>query len=107
MPVASAPRHPRRAEKHRIARNSKFIIRRSSSKVIRHIMSCTGVELLPRWWEKLNLPVIIVLCLFAFIYTTTVFGVTIPWLEHSVNGVLNVAVLTACSSLAMFMYLSW
>lgn len=69
-------------------------------------MSCNGVELLPRWWEKINLPVIIVVCLFGFIYTTTVFGVTIPWLENSVNGVLNVAVLTVTTTLAMIMYLS-
>jgi hypothetical protein len=36
---------------------------------------------------------------------SVVFGVTIPWMEHSVPGVLHVAVLTVTAGLGLIMYL--
>lgn len=38
-------------------------------------------------------------------YSAVVFAVVIPWMEHSVPGVLNVAFLTLTAGLGMVMYL--
>mmetsp|Transcript_35749 Transcript_35749/g.87991 ORF Transcript_35749/g.87991 Transcript_35749/m.87991 type:complete len:438 (-) Transcript_35749:78-1391(-) len=56
-------------------------------------------------FAKLSLPVLMVLAVFSFIYVTVVFAVAIPWLEHSVPGVLNVGFLTVTSGLGLTMYL--
>lgn len=56
-------------------------------------------------WKRLNLAVIGVLGIFAFVYSIVVTCVILPWLSYSVPGVLNLALLTGNAGMALVCFL--
>mmetsp|Transcript_28588 Transcript_28588/g.34720 ORF Transcript_28588/g.34720 Transcript_28588/m.34720 type:complete len:321 (-) Transcript_28588:619-1581(-) len=55
---------------------------------------------------RLSFSVLVVLFFFSYIYSTVVFVVVLPWLEHSVPGVMHLSSFTIITCLAMASYIA-